>query len=530
MKSNRRLFNTILAAIALVFMVAAWILFAPMEFGGQAAYVIVNGNSMEPGFNLGDLVILQRASDYQIGDIATYRHPEVGPIIHRIIARDGDRFVLQGDNNTWADSYRPTQIEMIGKFWLHVPVAGKIVERLRTPWIMALLAAFIGLIFMTSGTASQVRWQRRQGRKRQPVREQAQFISQLGEKKADLLFLLAAIAIGSLLLALFAFTRPLSRTVADEISYQQLGEFSYSAAAPPGIYRRDTVQTGEPVFRQLINQVTINFDYRLVSDMPGDFEGTYRLLAEIGHDNGWQWTVELQPETAFKGNTFSAVGTIDLAQLQALIDSVEQQTGLQRQQYTLAVGPEVKLTGTMAGQTLQDQFSPRLAFLLDELQLQLVGDVRASDDPLTPSQIGLLQRPQTKPNTISILGFQISVLTARLIAAVGLILSLGGSLALAVFAYRSRWADEAARIRSKYGSLLITVRDTNWLDRDSRVIEVSTIDDLAKIAERDGRMILHYVQGSLHHYFVQSDHVSYRYQYPEHHEADLAEMKADSSC
>jgi hypothetical protein len=395
---------------------------------------------------------------------------------------------------------------------------------------MALLAAVIGLIFMTSGTASQVRWQRRQRRKRQSVREQAQFISQLGEKTADLLFLLAAVAIGSLLLALFAFNRPLSRTVADEISYQQLGEFSYSAAAPPGIYRRDTVQTGEPVFRQLINQVTIKFDYRLVSDMPGDLEGTYRLLAEISHDNGWQWTVELQPETAFGGNTFSAVGTIDLAQLQTLIDSVEQQTGLQRQQYTLAVGPEVKLSGTMAGQSLQDQFSPRLAFLLDELQLQLAGDVRASEDPLTPSQIGLLQRPRTKPNAISILGLQISVLTARLIAAVGLTLSLGCSLALGVFAYRSRQADEASRIRSKYGSLLITVRDINWLDRDSRVIEVSTIDDLAKIAERDGRMILHYARGSRRHYFVQSDHVSYRYQYPEHHEADLSEMKADTSC
>jgi len=95
------------------------------------------------------------------------------------------------------------------------------------------------------------------------------------------------------------------------------------------------------------------------------------------------------------------------------------------------------------------------------------------------------------------LGLQISVLTARLIAAIGLTLSLSGSLALGILAHRSRQADEATQIRSKYGSLLITVRDMNWLERDSRVIEVSSIDDLAKIAERDGRMILHNVQGSL---------------------------------
>jgi len=36
---------------------------------GQAAYVIVTGNSMEPGFHLGDLAIVRRASIYQIGGI-----------------------------------------------------------------------------------------------------------------------------------------------------------------------------------------------------------------------------------------------------------------------------------------------------------------------------------------------------------------------------------------------------------------------------------------------------------------------------
>src|ERR1051325_5089533 len=103
------------AALLSVLLGAVWVAFAPIQFGGQAAYVIVNGISMEPGMHRGDLAILRQASDYQVGDVVTYRHPQIGPVIHRIIARDGDHLVFKGDNNSWIDGYRPTQEECIGK-------------------------------------------------------------------------------------------------------------------------------------------------------------------------------------------------------------------------------------------------------------------------------------------------------------------------------------------------------------------------------------------------------------------------------
>jgi signal peptidase I len=71
--------------------------------------VIVNGISMEPGFHKGDLVIILAADSYHVGDIVAYRHPDIGPIIHRIVEQKDDRFVLRGDNNSWLDSYLPVQ-------------------------------------------------------------------------------------------------------------------------------------------------------------------------------------------------------------------------------------------------------------------------------------------------------------------------------------------------------------------------------------------------------------------------------------
>jgi signal peptidase I len=69
--------NTIFSAVLFVGVAIAWIIFAPIQFGGQVAYVIVNGNSMQPLYLQGDLVIVHRAAVYQVGDIVTYHHPDI---------------------------------------------------------------------------------------------------------------------------------------------------------------------------------------------------------------------------------------------------------------------------------------------------------------------------------------------------------------------------------------------------------------------------------------------------------------------
>jgi signal peptidase I len=73
-------------AMLVVLMGGVWLTFAPTVAGGRSAYVIVAGASMEPTLRRGDLVIARQSADYQVGDIVTYRHPTVGPVIHRVIA------------------------------------------------------------------------------------------------------------------------------------------------------------------------------------------------------------------------------------------------------------------------------------------------------------------------------------------------------------------------------------------------------------------------------------------------------------
>ena len=83
--------QTLLAALLLALTVTVWVLFAPQQVGGNAAYVIIIGNSMEPAFHRGDLVIVRRAPLYQVGEAVAYRDPRLQRyIFHRILEHQGN--------------------------------------------------------------------------------------------------------------------------------------------------------------------------------------------------------------------------------------------------------------------------------------------------------------------------------------------------------------------------------------------------------------------------------------------------------
>jgi signal peptidase I len=519
------------SALLLTLLGAIWITCGPIQFGGQAAYVIVNGISMEPSFHRGDLVILRQADDYQVGDVVTYRHPRIGPIIHRIVALDGERYIFKGDNNSWIDGYHPTKAECIGKLWLHLPAAGNFIEQLRIPHNMAILAAILGLIVMSSITSSAdqrkypttrrragltIRFvvagratQRTAHQNNRPA-QQRRAISLAGGSRDMLIFALTALACASLLLAIFAFTRATTRAVPDDISYEQTGTFSYSADAPDGVYETGSAQTGEPVFRQLSGTVAVQFVYRLATDQPADLRGSSRLAAEISDGSGWKRAIELQANTDFSGSTFNASGKLDFARIQALIDRYEQQAEIQRQQYTLAVVAHVSLAGTLDGQELRDEFAPRLEFLFDRQQLQVAQSSGGTNSPFTQSQQGMLKRSSQRPSTLALLGLALEVASARRIALTGLCLAVSGAFMLGFLLRRAAQIDEPTRIQQLYGRLLIALHDSEP-GAGSPLVDVATIDDLVKLAEQHGVMIMHARHGAEQRYFVYDGTLTYRY-------------------
>jgi len=519
MSTYRRWWQAVSAAFLLVLIITAWIVFAPLQLGGQVAYVIITGNSMEPGFHLGDLVIVRQASVYQVGDIVAYRSAELRSFVfHRIIGLDLDRFILKGDHNTWTDSYQPTREELVGILWIHLPGIGKVVQWLRLPINMALMAGVTGGILTTVLLMGRSKRRRRKSKKSIVPRTGApemppgpgQRARNWGGMMEGMFFVLGLLAFASLVLGFFVFTRPLWRTVADNVNYQQTGTFSYSGLAPLGIYDSTKIPSGQPVFPNLTCILNLQFTYTLVGDELQDISGTHQLMVQVSEDiSSWQRTIPVEQAISFSGNSYTTDTIINLCQVEALVETMQQKTEFQSTYYSFVIIPSVTISGKVAGRDLQDTFEPRLVFRFDQLHFFLAREDPQAD-PLSPSKTGILKGFRTEANTFSLLGKEFIVSGMRTYALIGLGLSLVGMLSLGLFIFTVARRSQESFALMKYGSMLIEVQDKD-VEMLDRVIDVITLDDLARLAARNNATILHQARLGFHYYLVQDGGITYRY-------------------
>jgi signal peptidase I len=119
----------------------------PQSFGGRAAYVLVSGKSMLPRYHTGDLVLVEKQTSYHVGQLIAYRVPKGDPmagaqVIHRIVGGNAQHgFIVRGDNRTAPDVWRPKPRDIVGAKALRIPNAVLILQFLRSPLFLALLAA-----------------------------------------------------------------------------------------------------------------------------------------------------------------------------------------------------------------------------------------------------------------------------------------------------------------------------------------------------------------------------------------------------
>jgi hypothetical protein len=170
---------------------------------------------------------------------------------------------------------------------------------------------------------------------------------------------------------------------------------------------------------------------------------------------------------------------------------------------TVSIRPEVKVVGTVGAQALQRTFSPALDFELAPLQLRLIDATRQ----LSTTTAGTLKHTTNVPRTVTAFGLAAPVGTLRLLAlGLGLPAILGAGAGLV--ALRRRLKDEADRIELRHGHRMVPVSAA----ATKNVIEVTSMQDLARLAEQYGALILHRQGQRGHDYLLQADGIVYRYQ------------------
>ena len=526
----KRFSPNIQSALSIVLMIVVWLAFAPTQVGGLASYIIVIGNSMEPKFHIGDLVIVHEQPIYQVGDAIVYQNQQLENFVfHRILSQQLGHYTLKGDNNSWVDTYEPSQGEVVGKLWLYIPRGGIAIQKIRNPFVMALIAAALGAILATRLFGKKAKGNRRMSNK--SVQERFTLIQQRmrnwlprrnssepkkpldfnqGEILEGSFFALGVIALSSLILGIIVFSRPAARTVQDDISYQHLGVFSYSASAPEGIYDANTIKSGDPIFTKSTCSVAVNFQYTLIAAQAENLTGTYQLTATLSEEvSGWQRAIPLQEETAFRGTAFGTSAGLDLCKIRSLTQSLEQGTDFHPGTYTLVISPNIKIDGEVSGRALKGTFNSGLTFRYDHVKFYLFRE-EAQGNPMAVAQAGVLREARKEINTILLLGAELSIPTLRWMALFSLLVSCSGLVWLGSRLQSLSRLDQEKFLRIRYGSMMIDVRNADSLLSTS-MIDVQSMDVLAKLAERFNAMILSEAGTGLPAYYVQVGGTTYRF-------------------
>lgn len=504
-----------MAALVLGALALLW----PAQLGGRLSMLVTVGTSMEPRISEGDLVFVARGAPYRIGEVVAYRSGALRQVaLHRIVDKTDSRYILKGDNNSWIDSYRPADAEVIGRLWVHLPGAGRWLDWLRRPRETALLTGLIGILVSTGIHQARKRMQRRRRMGQTPKRGGGLTLPDWRRYTAQgpVRGVWARVALGGLGILLLggvsgaaAWSQPLQRERSDLVPFDHRATFRYETAAAGPLMDEPVPGDKSPVYFNLSNRMAVHIGYRLDAPDPSGITGTYRLVALLGDGRGWRRTMLLRPTAAFQGETFDASGTLSLPGLQALIGRFEAATGLTAQTYELRLRADVTVRGTVDGLPMQEEFSPELAFDVDEFAIR--PQARQEGDPFQVSQGGAVSRTVLAPNRLRALGIGVSIATLR---AASTILCLLGALTLGIALTARRSApveSPAQRIALRYGSRIVDVERVEPRP-DERIVRMTDIRDLVRIAENLEAPILHAREGGLHRYLVQEGPTTYIYE------------------
>lgn len=521
-----------LVTVALLLIAAGGWWLWPATLGGGTTYLVTQGVSMEPRFHSGDLAIVRPASGYGVGDVVAYRSETLHSVVlHRIVAVDGGRFRLRGDNNSWLDPDRVPAADVLGQLVGRVPRGGDLLLPVRNPLVPAL-----GSIVVMLGSAllrlRRGRPRRRIGHATRSRRRPAQRVHRPAWRHAapsrahgwrlppHAITVTACASAAFLSVGVLAWLVPATRVENHDVPYTQRAALTYRASVPASpAYPTGRLVTGDPVYLALVPALDVAASYRVTTSGESALGGTRSMAAVLATQDGWTRTVPLAPPGPFHGDTFDVPAHLDLAEFARMIHDVESATQVPIGGYTLTVRADVHLSGAVAGGPVDERFAPALVFTVDDHVARLTGTGSG-----TPATVATAGRPQVTeagasvrvpdrvPAAFALLGHRVAATELRwwpsAIGCVLLLVLLGLGL---MSRGRQAGANDDSGLRlDQYEPYLLHTGSVAPL-AGRTVIDLDSMDALARVAERYERFILRSDAGPEHDFVVDDGTTVYRF-------------------
>lgn len=482
--------------------------------GGPVAWHVTNGTSMLPGITPGTLVVSLRQESYDVGDVVAYRSRQLGQVvIHRVVELDGERMVLQGDNNSWLDPERPLPSEAVGARVFQLQGVGGVLGWLSRPIALLGGAVVVAVALLQASPAARRRRGRRSGEAADPQQPRPPTAGTPRPPTARTGLRLpplpagvdTAVRVGvgcCALLGLAATSGPFLETTEQAGDAHPVVTWSYGAEVDPGLtYPDGVVRTGDLLYTRLVPSADVTAELALDAPEGTTASGTWRLEVSVENGDGWTRTTSTGASTSTELLRLQA--RLPVAELLRLADDVSAETGVATAGVRLAITAVLDLTLDDGGERTTEQLASVLAFTADAQRVAL--------DPSTPlvQDLPLPLASEGEQQVLELVGLSLPPGPTRLVAGAGVVI---GVLVLALVRGARRSEDEDDEIARTAGALLVAVDPGVRADE---VVDVSSFAALLGIATRYERMVLFSDHEGLRFYFVLDDGVAYRWFSPQ---------------
>ncbi|HAP75406.1 MAG TPA: hypothetical protein DCR14_04925 [Acidimicrobiaceae bacterium] len=337
------------------------------------------------------------------------------------------------------------------------------------------------------------------------------------------------VAMLAALLTAYAWTHPTTdeRVVAG--SYTSTFHFSYDAALPDGsdVYADNQMDFGDPVYLALVDEIIIDVDYMMRSDIPGvvdrNAEITTRLV--VSSDAGWSQTLH-EATTPFVGMTTAVQVPVDFDEVRQVAADLARRTGVNGPtEVALVVGvaADVYVPDRASGSTWDRSVTAgALAFDVDESAATVQGYSRLSPAEIvetieagagsspeyeagvatsaqsTTVDVDVIERPDA---TVSLGSWDMDIVDLRVVSLVATLLFLAMWAYDDLVLWIARRRGEAAYLETRFGSDIYPVH-TVPPEVSAEAVWLGTFEGLAAMAENADAEILHHAGPDHDRYFV----------------------------
>jgi signal peptidase I len=443
----------------LLIAVLIWQLLLPPKLGGKTTFLTTDGKSMEPILHTGDLALLRKQSQYKVGDVIEYKAKSLNiMLLHRIVSIDGQGITTQGDNNGFTDLDHPTNKEIVGKMVYHKAGGGKYIHIASSMPVRLIGALLLGwAVYNIFGAAPSDDTKPSRLRRRLGLSQAQERVARIRETAKDsgvnmtpaaarvaiksgdnrtIIRTFGTILAISLIVTGFAFTQPLVTTRQADVIYSYKGKFNYSAGASGSdlIYSDGQVQTGDPVYLNVVKEVFVT--YNVAIDSPARFKGTgdVSMIATVKGASGWTHTLPIKSTAKLSDGQARVSAVIDFGQILDLVNQANKLTKLKDASYRVTLSPTLHVDGTLGGARLMSNYTSQYTFVGNATKVTVASDATPGTGKKSPTDTandptnggGTLKVPKSTPAKIGALGLGVGVAAVRAIGLGGIVIGLAG--------------------------------------------------------------------------------------------------------